>query len=220
MKEIIIFGTGLIAELAHFYFTHDSDYKVCAFTVDSAYLKESEFLGLPCLPFETIENHFPPTHYAMFVAMSYTQLNTARTQKYLEGKAKGYKFVNYISSKATIWPKLDTQENCFILEDNTIQPFVSIGNNVTLWSGNHIGHHAQIGDNCFITSHVVISGEVDVGMNCFIGVNATLRNAITIGNNSVIGAGALIMGDTDENSLYVEEATAVSRVPSQRIRKL
>ena len=49
-------------------------------------------------------------------------------------------------------------DNCFILEDNTVQPFVTIGNNVTLWSGNHIGHDSVIEDDCFISSHVVVSG--------------------------------------------------------------
>jgi hypothetical protein len=30
MKKIVIFGTGDIGELAHFYFTHDSDYDIAA----------------------------------------------------------------------------------------------------------------------------------------------------------------------------------------------
>ena len=32
-QPIVIFGTGGIAELADFYFTHDSNYEVVAFTV-------------------------------------------------------------------------------------------------------------------------------------------------------------------------------------------
>jgi sugar O-acyltransferase (sialic acid O-acetyltransferase NeuD family) len=220
MNKIVIFGNGMIAEVAHFYFTHDSDFEVCAFTVDGSYIESSTFMGLPCVPFEEIEKKFPPHEYGLFVALSYTQLNNLRTQKCIAAKEKGYKLVNYISSKATIWPKLDKQENCFILEDNTIQPFVTIGNNVTLWSGNHIGHHSTIEDNCFISSHVVVSGGVKVGRNTFIGVNSTLRNAINIGSYNVIGAGALIMADTPDNSVYVEEATQVSRIPSQRLRSI
>jgi len=220
MKKIVIFGDGLIAEVAHFYFTHDSDFEVAAFTVDGAYLKSSSFQGLPCIPFEGIEQEYSPNDYGLFIATSYTQLNSFRTKKFLEGKDKGYKLVSYISSKATVWPDLKNHENCFILEDNTVQPYVTIGNNVTLWSGNHIGHHATIGDNCFISSHVVVSGEVKIGRNCFIGVNATLRNAISIGDYNVIGAGALIMNNTEDNSVFIEEPTPVSRVPSQRLRSL
>jgi len=96
-------------------------------------------------------------------------------------------------------------DNCFILEDNTIQPFVRIGNNVTLWSGNHIGHDAIIEDHCFLTSHVVVSGFTRVGYNSFIGVNATLRNAITIAPETLIGAGAIIMKDTVAQGVYLPE---------------
>jgi sugar O-acyltransferase (sialic acid O-acetyltransferase NeuD family) len=220
MKKIIIFGTGMIAEVAHFYFTHDSEFEVAAFTVDEAHLTSPVFKGLPCVPFEKIEETFPPSDYGLFVALSYTRLNSLRTQKYEEAKQKKYKIVNYISSKATVWPKLDALENCFILEDNTIQPFVTLGNNVTLWSGNHIGHHSTIEDNCFISSHVVISGGVTVGKNCFIGVNSTLRNAISIGKNSVIGAGALIMNDVAESSVYMGDATPLSRVSSNRLKNI
>ena len=45
MQEIIIFGTGEIAELADFYFSHRSKLKVAGFTVDQAYLKNTEFRG-------------------------------------------------------------------------------------------------------------------------------------------------------------------------------
>lgn len=36
--DIIIFGVGSQAELAHYFFTHDSDYQVVAFCIDAAYL--------------------------------------------------------------------------------------------------------------------------------------------------------------------------------------
>jgi acyl-[acyl carrier protein]--UDP-N-acetylglucosamine O-acyltransferase len=42
-----------------------------------------------------------------------------------------------------VFPGFELKENCFILEDNTIQPHAQIGANVTLWSGNHVGHQEQ-----------------------------------------------------------------------------
>ncbi len=84
-------------------------------------------------------------------------------------------------------------ENCAILEDNTIQPFVHIGNNVILWSGNHIGHDSVIDDHCFLASQIVVSGHVHIHSHCFIGVNATLRESIEIAPRSLIGAGAIIV---------------------------
>ncbi len=220
MKPVIIFGTGDIAELAHFYLHHDSDYEVTAFTVDSDYLKESEFCGLPVVPFEKIQESHPPERFDMFIALSYSKLNSIRTNKYQGAKEKGYTLISYISSRATVWPGLNAGENCFILEDNTIQPFVKIGNNVTLWSGNHIGHHSVLSDNCFIASQVVISGGVTIGASTFIGVNATIRDHITIGQNCVIGAGAIILKDAPENGVYMANESERSRVPSNRLRNI
>lgn len=218
MANIVIFGAGNIAELAHYYFTKDSSHTVVAFTVDKEFIKEENFCGLPVIAFQDVEKEYPPKDYSMFIAVSYAKVNKVRAQKYLEAKEKGYSLVSYISSKTTIFDNVETGENCFILEDNTLQPFVKIGNNVTLWSGNHIGHHSQIGDHCFISSHVVVSGGVKIEPNCFLGVNATLRDHIVIARECVISAGALILKDTVEKGVYSAVPTELSRVPSDRLR--
>jgi sugar O-acyltransferase (sialic acid O-acetyltransferase NeuD family) len=218
--RLVIFGAGDIAQLAHFYFTHDSDYDVAAFTVDAAYRTQDEFCGLPLVAFEDVEKTYPAGEFDLFVAVSYAKLNAARAGKCAQALAKGYRLASYVSSKATTWPGLAVGHNCFILEDNTLQPFTRIGHNVTLWSGNHIGHHAEIADNCFITSHVVISGGVKVGENCFIGVNATIRDHVTIGARCVVGAGAVILADAEPEGVYMGNATERAKVPSTRLRKL
>jgi sugar O-acyltransferase (sialic acid O-acetyltransferase NeuD family) len=142
----------------------------------------------------------------MFVAVGYNDLNRTRASVYDEARIRGYELITYISSRCTCWAE-SIGDNCFIFEDNTIQPFVRIGNNVIMWSGNHIGHHAQIGDHCFVTSHVVVSGFVEVGRYSFLGVNATLRDSIKIGEACLIGAGALIMKSTKDKELYVPRRT-------------
>lgn len=218
MQPIVIFGTGQIAEIAHFYLTHDSNYDVVAFTVDGDYISNNLFCDLPVVAFEEIETLYPSQNFQMFVALSYAKVNQFRTEKYNAAKSKGYSLISYISSKATTWSDISIGENCFVLEDNTIQPFVKIGNNVTLWSGNHVGHHTTIEDNCFISSHVVISGGVEVGKNCFIGVNATIRDHIKIGEKCVIGAGTLLLCDAEPEGVYMGTATERSKIPSRRLR--
>jgi sugar O-acyltransferase (sialic acid O-acetyltransferase NeuD family) len=219
-KSLIIFGTGEIAQLAHYYFTSDSSYKVTAFTVDAEYIGENILFGLPVIPFESVVDRYPPEQHDFFVALSYSKLNAIRKEKYLAAKGKGYRIASYISSRATILNCGNIGENCFILEDNTIQPFVIIGNNVTLWSGNHIGHHSNIQDHTFVASHAVISGGVNIGKQCFIGVNATLRDHIIIGDKCVIGAGALMNSDAEPEGLYVGTASERSKIPSTRLRKI
>jgi sugar O-acyltransferase (sialic acid O-acetyltransferase NeuD family) len=143
----------------------------------------------------------------MFVAMSYARMNGVRAAKYVEAKALGYALASYVSSRCSFLSQYPHGDNCFVLEDNTVQPFVTIGSNVTLWSGNHIGHDSHIGDHCFISSHVVVSGHVRIGTHCFIGVNATIRNNVTLGDHTLVGAGALIMKKTAPHSVYVASRT-------------
>jgi sugar O-acyltransferase (sialic acid O-acetyltransferase NeuD family) len=216
--NLVIFGAGDIAQLAHYYFSKDSDYEVVAFTVDKEYLVTKSFCDLPVVPFEEVSQNFPPSENDFFVALSYAKLNLLRKEKYLAAKSLGYELVSYTSSRATILNDGRIGENCFILEDNTIQPFATIGNNVTLWSGNHIGHHCTIKDHSFIASHVVISGGVEIGEQCFIGVNVTLRDHITIGDKCVVGAGALLLADAVAEGVYIGTATERSKVPSSRLR--
>lgn len=218
MSDIVIFGAGDIARLAHFYFTHDSDHHVVGFVVDKLFRTEKSFLDLPCTDFEQISRDYPPSQVKLFVALSYAQMNRVRASKYDEAKSQGYELVSYVSSRCSYLTESPVGENCFILEDNTIQPFVNIGNDVTMWSGNHIGHDSVIDDHCFISSHVVISGHVHVHPYCFIGVNATLRNSITIAAESLIGAGAIIMKDTVEKGVYVPTRTELFPKPSDQVK--
>jgi sugar O-acyltransferase (sialic acid O-acetyltransferase NeuD family) len=201
-SPVIIFGTLDTAELAHYYLENDSPYTVVAFTVNKEYIKEDTFKGLPVVPFEELEQHYPPTEYRLFAPMTGVKMNTLRKKIYEEGKARGYEFISYVSSKATVCDN-EIGDNCFILEDNTLQPFTKIGNNVVMWSGNHIGHHGVIEDHVFFTSHVVLSGHCHVKERSWFGVNATIRDFTTIGEGSLIAMGALITKDTDDNGFYL-----------------
>ena len=217
-KPLVIFGAGDLAQLAHYYFSKDSEYEVRAFTLDAEYIDDPECCELPVVAFDQVADRYAPAEHAMFVALSYSKLNQVRKEKYLTAKSLGYPMASYLSSRASLLNDGQIGENCFILEDNTVQPYVTIGDNVTLWSGNHIGHHSTIASHSFIASQVVVSGGVEIGEQCFIGVNATLRDHIKVGDRCVIGAGALILGDADPDGVYIGKATERSRLPSGKLR--
>lgn len=219
-KQIVVFGVGQWAELAHFYFRHDSPNDVVAFTVDREYLVDDTFHGLPVLAWEGVEDEFPPSEFSMFVPISFKRMNHARADKLAEAKAKGYEIVTYVSSKATTFPDFKCGENCFILEDNTIQPYVTIGSDVVMWSGNHIGHHTVIEDHVMITSQVVISGACRIGAYSFFGVNATVRDETVIGRETVVGAGTAIMADTEAFSVYRVKGDKPAGVRSDQLFSL
>lgn len=218
MADVVIFGVKDFASLAHFYLRHDSAHRVVAFTVHREFMPtEEEFEGLPVVPLEELGERFPPDRVSAFAPMSHRKMNRLREGIYNELKGRGYQLISYVSSRATTFPEGRIGDNCFILEDNTIQPFATIGDNVVIWSGNHIGHHSVVESHTFITSHVVISGHCRIGAYSFLGVNATLKDQITLGEGTLIGMGANITKDTEPWSLYKADATRASKISSADI---
>jgi sugar O-acyltransferase (sialic acid O-acetyltransferase NeuD family) len=206
MAELVLFGTGHEAMLAHYYFTCDSEHRIVAFTVDADRLESSTFLELPVVPFEDVAGVFPPSKYRMHVPIAYTRVNRLRAEKYYAAKGVGYELVTYISSKAAVWPDLQIGDNCFVAEKAVIQPYARIGNNVVINPGSHVGHHTVVKDHCFLSPNVTILGGVTVEPYCMFGGNATVRNLITVARESVIGAGALVLRDTQERGVYLGSA--------------
>ncbi len=203
MAKIIIFGTGDIAQIANYYFHKDTEHEVVAFTIDKEFITSNYFEQKPVVPFDDVIDTFPPDEYKMFIALSYSNLNKVRETKYYQAKEKGYELVSYISSKCTYLTQNKVGDNCFVFEDNTIQPFVIIENNVTIWSGNHIGHHSVLKSHIFISSHVVISGHCEVHSNTFIGVNSTIGHKVIIASENIVGAGSIITRSTEVGDVYV-----------------
>jgi len=220
MSRVVVFGTSQWGDLAHFYLTHDSPHEVVGFTVDRDYLSQSEHRGLPVCAFEEIQERHSPADTALFIPISFKRMNHFRAERFQAAKEMGYQLISYVSSKATTFPDFSCGENCFILEDNTIQPFVEIGDDVVMWSGNHIGHHSTIGDHVMITSQVVISGACTVEPYCFFGVNATVRDETVIGRETVVGAAVAIMKDTEPFSVYRTTGTKPAGIRSDKLRSL
>jgi hypothetical protein len=217
-KPLVIFGTGDIAELAHFYFSR-ADRTVAAFTVDGAYVKEPTFRGLPVVPFEEVQA-CPSARRVRPVRGGELCQAECGAQGEVPGRARhgvpagqlrqrqGHRSSTKAASARTASSSRTTPSS----------PFATIGNNVTLWSGNHIGHHSTIADHCFLASHVVVSGGVEIGEQCFVGVNVTLRDHVRIGARCVLGAGALLLQDAEPEGVYMGTGTERSRVPSSRLR--
>lgn len=208
-KKMVIWGTGEIGRLAKYYFDHDSEYEVVGFTADDEFVIDEKCDGLPVVPLSKVKDEFPPNKFVMHVALSYKKLNQVRAQKYNQAKALGYSLASYVCSKSVFWSDLSIGDNCFILENQTIQPTVKIGNNVMVWSGNHIGHGTSIGDHTYISSHVCISGHVQIGTHCFLGVNSAIKDFNKIGNSVFIGMGSVVTCDIGDGGMVVNAKSEI-----------
>jgi len=208
-RKLLIFGSAEIAELARFYFDLDSPYQVVAFVVDDEFYSETTFQGLDVVPWSDALKKYPPSDYSMHVALSYRGLNSLRENKFKQCQTAGYELVSYVSSRATIFPDLKLGSNCFILENQNIQPRVTLEDNVMLWSGNHVGHGSTIKEHAYLASHIVVSGHVEIGRRCFIGVNATIRDFLLIGDDTFIGMGAIVTRNLTDGSVVLPSKSEV-----------
>lgn len=220
MKKVIIVGNGQTAELANFYLANDSAYDVEGFAVSREYYKEDKFCQKPNFIFEELMHSHPPENFMLFAPMMANKVNRNRQKVFSEGKSYGYEFISYISSRATVFTKR-IGSNCFILEDNTIQPFTSIADNCVIWSGNHIGHHTNIHHSVFITSHTVISGNCSIGAYSYLGVNCTIKEGVEVAESTMLAMGAVLTSNrTNEGKLYSgNPAREHPKLTSERLLK-
>jgi sugar O-acyltransferase (sialic acid O-acetyltransferase NeuD family) len=220
MKQIVLFGTGKIAEVLLYCFRHHSDCEVVACTANRSFLSGGAWQGLPVIAFEEVEQRYPPEQYAMFVAVGYQELNKLRARKYAEAKAKGYTLVSYVHPESGLPKDCEYGDNCFIMNNVMIHPRVRLGNDVFIWSGAMIGHHSAIGDHCWLTSCANISGVVTVGRSCFFAVNATVGHNLVIGDECFIGANALVTKCTENRQVFLAESTKPFRLDSHQFLRM
>ena len=84
----------------------------------------------PLVAFEELRSRFPPDDHDLFVAVGFQKMNAVRAAKFAEGKWMGYTLASYLSGEAVgLAQGLSAAENTLVMEDNTIQPFVTIGHN-------------------------------------------------------------------------------------------
>lgn len=201
--KVVIFGLEQLSSLAWYVLTHDSQYEVAGFTVDAAWCQRQTLHDCPIVPFENLEQHFPPKEFSLLIPLGWTRCNGLRAAKYAEGKGRGYSFATYVSTRAMVWPDLLIGENSMIYEGAIVQPFARVGDNCILRSGCHVSHHAVIKDHVFLAAHAVVAGTATVSERCFLGLNSTIRDGVTVAPGCFIAAGALVTADTEPDGLYM-----------------
>ena len=220
MSKVVIFGTGDLSEIVHGSIGQEGFHEVCGFTVHENYRRESTFQGLEVVPFEQVEEVFPPDEFEMFVAVGYNRINRARSEIYALCKQKKYKMITYISPRASLLGSVTTGDNCFIGENTVIRTSTRIGNGVIIGACCYIGQNTTIGDHCFVAQSASLSGNLTIEDYAFIGPNATIRDRVRIGSSCVIGAGAVILGDTAPNGVYRARRAEELAVRSHNLKDL
>lgn len=220
MNDVVLFGAGRIAEVAHYYMTREGDFRVVGFCCDREYQKEESAHGVPLVAFEEVESHFPPDRVSMFVALGYQDLNRVRAERIRQARDKGYHLASYVHPSANVWQGLPEGENRFILDGVSVEFGASLGDGVFVWSNAVVGHHSDIGNDTWIVANATIAGSVTLGEQCFVGANATIGNEVVIGERCFIGANALVTKDLPDRAVAVAASSEPMRVDSDQFLRI
>lgn len=219
MADIVLFGAGQIAAVAKAYIDAHGPHRIVGFTVDRAHQKGDSFEGLPLVPWEDLEQYFPPDRVELLGPLSYRRMNEFRRDRHQEGRARGYGFASFIHPDCHIYTT-DIGENCFILENNVIQPFARIGTGVMMWSGNHVGHHSTIGDYTFVASQSGFGGGATIGERCFVAGQVGVESGITVGAGCFLGTGVKVKKTLAAQSVVPGTADALASYSADRLKRL
>lgn len=219
MKDVILFGTGDMAQVVTYYLDRFADFNVIGFTLDRDYMQGDSYEGRPLVAWDELEQHYPPSEVDLFGPMTYKKMNTVRRDRYLEGKKRGYDFASFIHPASHIYTE-DIGENCLILEGNTVQPFAKIGHNNIIWSNNHIAHHVVIGDHCFIASQVAVAGSAVIGDECYLAGQVGISHGLTIGRACAVLNGVHVHKDLADASVVVGPPATLKPFSSSKLHHL
>jgi sugar O-acyltransferase (sialic acid O-acetyltransferase NeuD family) len=201
--DVVIFGAGSFASVVWYLLSHDSPHRVVGFTADREHCRQSHLHDLPVLPFDALEAGFPPGQVGLLFGIGAHGVNRLRAQRFIEAKARGYRFPNYVSSRACVWPDLRIGEGTLIFDGAKVNPFAVIGSNCLVGSGTHVSHHTHVGDHGYLAPHAALAGGSRIGERCFLGIGCSVRDGIRIAPRCLIGAGAVVTADTEENGVYM-----------------
>jgi len=217
-EDVVIYGNGQVAELAMTRFAADSPHRVVGFTVDGAFVRQPVLHGLPVVPFEEAERHFPPDRVRLFVAVGPTQCNRIRGERFEQARSRGYRFASYVSPRAFVAHGVEIGENAAVGEGVIVHPFVRLGDNVHIGTASVISHHCVLGDHSFLAVGCLLAGNVRVGARCFLGARATVRDHVVIGEASVIGTGVTVLRNVAATSVLVAPEPVLLPVDSASVR--
>lgn len=198
--DIVIYGNSDFADLMDYYFSSDSDCNVIGFCVEEKYIKSSTFKGKPLVAFENVEKHFPIDKVKMFVAVGYRSMRL-RASLYKKTLSKGYRHVNYISSKCSIDKTCIVGNNNAILQGAVLEPFSKIGNNNVLYTNVIVCHHAEIGNDCFLSARSLVGGYTIIKDNSFLGFSSVILQKLVIDIETLIAAGSVVNKSYSEYQL-------------------
>lgn len=202
MIDVVIQGTGKLGQMVFHLLAQDDAYRVVAFTADPQYCADDQLLGVPLVPFDQIEERFPPERFGMLSVLGGLGGWGARKVLYDRAVAKGYRHLNYVHPSAIVLGDHTWGDNNIVFPLAVMSFDGQMGNNNVVREKANLSHDFVIGDHTFIGVGATIAGCVRVGSGCYVAMGSTVTNDVTLGEGSFVGIGSLVLRDTESDAMY------------------
>ena len=203
-RKLLIYGAGTYGRIVY----HDikqfgkDDYEVVAFVMNEKYITCNKLYGIPLLPFEIIENLYPPSSFDMLVCCGYTVMRNRKIM-YEQALEKGYNLPNYISSRAILENIPEMGNNNIILANAVVGYDGKMGSDNIIFQNVWIGHEFTIGNHSIVGFGSNIGGRARIGNLSYISIGVTSTGRIDFGNETLIGVGANVVKNVESFTTVV-----------------
>lgn len=202
MGEVIINGTGKLAQMVALLMRDSQGHEPVCFTAEARYCLSETLHSLPVIPFEELEKEFSPDRYGMLTVLGGLGGPESRVEIFERARAKGYSHVNFVHPTVVIEGSVEMGENNIVFPYTILGFSGRMGNNNVIREKVYLGHEFRLGDHNFIGVGCTIGGELDMADANYIAMGATVTNNITIGHRTVIGIGSLVLKDPEPESRH------------------
>ena len=208
MDKLIIIGTSSTARHVYSFIQYHHLFEVIGFAVNSEFVKDVSFCGLPVYPIEQLEMVLPNKDYYLFIAMLWNHLNADRRKVYEYCSSKGFKLANLVSPLAIIRGCIKG-DNCWIHDHVVIQNDTVINSNTAIMQGCLVGANCIVGPHCFLGAHSIVAGGCSIGEQSFIGLHATVFDDTQVGRKCIIGACTVVKRNIPDFSRYSSSSDSI-----------
>jgi len=191
---LVIFGTGSLARMAHYFATRELGLEVLAFTADAPHVSQSSMLGVPVVELQALAGVHPPGDVSVFVAVGYRSLRQ-RARAWHRVRDLGYDTPCLVSRHAFVAENASLGPNTIVMPGAVVEPGVVLGANNVVWSNVTLCHDTVAGDHNFFASNVTVGGEVRLGSRSFLGFSSVVLQQLTVGDEVLLAAQSLLLSD-------------------------
>lgn len=205
--QTVIYGTGSVARMSASLLGKQVA-GVVGFGADVVY-------NYAVTPDENMIKEFPPNRFKVLIAIGYQHgdggMNSKRVQLWELLTKTGYKF-------ARVYPQVVGDfvvgDGSLVLQNVTFHDNSDVGRNCFISSGTVLGHDVVIHDHSWINANVSLDGGAVIGERCVIGAGAVIGAGVTLGDRTLVGPGAVVLRDTEPDSVWLAPAAEKHRFNS------